>query len=305
LERRRPFDILISNSSVATILLRVLTSPRRIVYYVHDSLYSDRPQAGPMAGPIRYLLNHVIETIALRSADRVICASDGIATQVRSAGIPAEKLSVMYPLLRRLPSASLRPGRESSAEIVRRMRPFLLSVGQQTGRKRFDLLIGSLRQLRSDLRLVLVGDGPMNSAYRAQAVREGVGGRVEFLTEAEDDTLDLLYENCAAYVLASESEGFPITIAEALAHGSPVVLVCPSTREMGAAFGLRHAIVLEDLSVDAVARGVREVLERSGPEPDAVRPAIRQWAARYLPSDEEIRQKYDLIFGSLLGPATA
>lgn len=310
-QRREPSEIVLSNSSLSTILLRMLSCPGHLVHYVHDGLApSDAEREAPRSVS-RRLVNGFLEKVALRSAEKVICASDRIATQAELVGIPRSRLSVMYPLLRgrpRRPSATPAPAAPTGDF---RGAPFLLSVGQQTGRKRFEVLIEALRGLPEEYHLVLVGNGPFHDTYRAKAEQLGLKERVVFLRNIPDAVLDALYEACSGFVLASDNEGFPITVAEALSHGSPVVLACPSTVALAPTLSNEHVVLLRELSGEAVAAAIRTMLARSAPDPQAVRREIRRWALERLPSDEKIRQQYEGIFGALLdepvlgGPAVA
>jgi glycosyltransferase involved in cell wall biosynthesis len=297
--RRRPIDVVVSNSSIATLLLRGLSSPRRLIYYIHDSLSVPNAETTARRSFARWLVNDFLERLAVRSASRLICASDGIATQVRSTGVPDGKVTVMYPLLPRagpprpVDLAGLLPR-------VRRLRPFLLTVGQQTGRKRFDLLIEAMRSIPEPYRLVLVGDGPQHAELERLAESTGLSPRVHFLPNASDIVLEGLYQACAAFVLASENEGFPVTVAEASVHGAPVFVACPAGLDLGRSLDPRHALLSSELTAPAVAAGIRALLERTGPDVELVRPAIRHGAIRRWPTEEEVRQAYRAIFHGLL-----
>ncbi len=85
------------------------------------------------------------------------------------------------------------------------------------------LLEAAARVMRSDARarLVLVGDGSLRDAIRAQAERLGIGARTRLLGERKDSA-----QLAAAFdvaVLASLSEGLPNAVLEAMAVGVPVV----------------------------------------------------------------------------------
>lgn len=85
------------------------------------------------------------------------------------------------------------------------------------------LLEAFAKGLASDPRahLVLAGDGPLKSGLEASAVRLGIGGHVRFLG-LRQDIPDIL--NAAdVFVLASDWEGNPLSVMEAMAAGKPVV----------------------------------------------------------------------------------
>ena len=302
-ERQFPVDLIVSNSSISTVLLK-LFSRRPVVHYIHDGLYSrDTAPARLSARQFgSFVLNRLIEKLAIRMADKVICASHTIATQAVSAGAPESKLTVMYPLLRRLerkiPSSD-RP-LEKLPMPIQQLRPYLLSVGQQTGRKRFDCLIDALRFLPEPLNLVIVGDGPLHDSYRAQVASRDLSDRVVFLRAVDDALLDTLYHGCAAFVLASENEGFPISVAEALTRGRPCILACPSSEGLPMALDNDFLVVLSNLSVYGLVPAIQEALLRSTEDPESQRRSIRRWANSTFPSEEKIREDYDRIFRSLV-----
>jgi glycosyltransferase involved in cell wall biosynthesis len=246
---------------------------------------------------VSFVLNNVLEKMALRMADRVICASDSIATEAALTGLKTSKLSIMYPLVQlgvREQAARTPPSPRPSNPS-----PYLLSVGQQTGRKRFDLLIRALRSIPEPYRLVLVGDGPFQQQYRTLAEELGVGSRVHFLTNVDDSTLHSLYRLCALYVLVSENEGFPITVAEAMIEGAPVVLAGPSTYALRRRLPPVFLTTVYELDASVIAKSVTRRLLEVESEGPQLHSRIRAWAIQLFPTEEQIVKEYSRIFESL------
>jgi len=93
-----------------------------------------------------------------------------------------------------------------------------------------DLVIAAFaqeRRLNQNYRLVVAGadlERGELARLREQVVRMGVQGRVEFTGFVTGPRLRALYEQASLYVSAKEREAFPLTPAEALMSGTPVVL---------------------------------------------------------------------------------
>jgi glycosyltransferase involved in cell wall biosynthesis len=51
----------------------------------------------------------------------------------------------------------------------------------------------------------------------------GLGDRIDFVGERAGEALDELYHRASVFVLAAHYEGYGMALAEALAHGLPVV----------------------------------------------------------------------------------
>jgi sugar transferase (PEP-CTERM/EpsH1 system associated) len=79
----------------------------------------------------------------------------------------------------------------------------------------------SVPELRSRLRLLIVGDGPLRRRLKDLALDLGIADEVEF-TGARNDTPEQL-RRMTVFVLPSVNEGISNTILEAMATGLPVV----------------------------------------------------------------------------------
>lgn len=77
----------------------------------------------------------------------------------------------------------------------------------------------AMAQIPAETRLVLVGDGPDLDAARELAQTMGVSGRIDF-TGAQKDVRPFL-SDADIFVLASDDEGAPLVLLEAMASGLP------------------------------------------------------------------------------------
>jgi rhamnosyl/mannosyltransferase len=116
-------------------------------------------------------------------------------------------------------------GESPAASAIRRTygAPLLLFVGRLRYYKGLDVLIRAMPRVSA--RLVVVGTGPMESAWRQLAWEVGVGDRVIFVGDVSDEELPGYYQACDVFVLpASErSEAYGLVQLEAMASGRPVI----------------------------------------------------------------------------------
>ncbi len=107
----------------------------------------------------------------------------------------------------------------------------VLYAGQLIRRKRVDLLIDAMARPGCEGTLTIVGEGPEEDALRRRAREVGVEAR--FLRRVSHRSLRDLMRRSAIYAHASELEGHPKTIIEAMHAGCCVVAVdAPGTREV-------------------------------------------------------------------------
>ncbi len=79
----------------------------------------------------------------------------------------------------------------------------------------------SLRDRGMRFKMLTVGQGPLEAEVRAVHDRLGLGATVELLGERSDAVR--VMSGCDAFVLASNNEGLPVAVMEALALGLPIV----------------------------------------------------------------------------------
>ena len=100
----------------------------------------------------------------------------------------------------------------------------IVMVGRLAPPKRPGLAVRALAEIRRALpkaHLDLVGDGPLRNEVESLAVAQGVREAVRLLGTRKD-VPDLL-SGAACFLLASDYEGCPLSVLEAMAAGVPVV----------------------------------------------------------------------------------
>ena len=105
--------------------------------------------------------------------------------------------------------------------------PFLFYVGTYYPHKNVDRLLKAfvlLRKDHPDLTLVLAGKPDYTYEATHKLAKDlGLDNAVSFVGRISDEKLSWYYQNCAAYIFPSLSEGFGLPGLEAMAQGAPVV----------------------------------------------------------------------------------
>ncbi|MDG6999869.1 MAG: glycosyltransferase family 4 protein [Nitrososphaerota archaeon] len=135
----------------------------------------------------------------------------------------ANRVSVVFNPLR-TDLFSVRAELNSAGEFF----PEILSVGNLSYRKGFDILIRALATLVvafPRIRLTIVGKGPRKLELLALASSLNVENHVRLLDFIEDRDLARTYESCDIFVSPSRAggEAFGYVLAEAMATGKPVI----------------------------------------------------------------------------------
>ena len=159
------------------------------------------------------------ERAALAAAARVVVTSEATARIVSADYyVQSQCISVVRP-----GNDPVSPAPGSNDDVVR-----LLSVGSVVPGKGYDLLIMALATLAGlPWRLTVAGDRTRNPAAAARLdadiAARGLGDRVAVLGAVQSDRIIELYLASDVFVLASRFESYGMALAEAIAHGLPVV----------------------------------------------------------------------------------
>ncbi len=123
-------------------------------------------------------------------------------------------------------------GRSEARQRVGTDRRVVMSVARlDVGKGHLDLVRATTLTMHEDWDLVLVGDGPLTSEISEFAAQLGVTDRVRLLGSRGD--VPELLPAADVWALASESEGLPISVIEAMAAARPIVCYdLPTLRQM-------------------------------------------------------------------------
>ena len=159
------------------------------------------------------------ERRALRPCTGVLVSSEFSAGGLEAFGVPADRIRAVLPGTDpAIQAEGPGPGEP----------PMLLCVASVTPRKGHDVLVAALARAR-DLpwQCVCAGSLDRDRAHADYVLRRvaeaGLGERIDFVGERGTDGLAELYHGASIFVLASHYEGYGMALAEALAHGLPIV----------------------------------------------------------------------------------
>lgn len=181
---------------------------------------------------------------------------------------PSEFVKDDFAKFARINSRKITVTHESADKITDKAEPiealqdkqFIMYIGRPQPHKNLGRLLDAFEQLRQThphLRLVLAGkkDALYYQHEKAAAAR-GIKN-VIFTGFVSEGQLRWLYEQCAAYVFPSLSEGFGLPGLEAMVHGAPVVssdATClPEIYQDG-------ALYFDPLNVDDMAEKIEQMI---------------------------------------------
>lgn len=217
--------------------------PCTAVVTIHDLSF----EHGLMGRRDRLVFERVVPHAA-RTAARVLTVSERTKRDlVEHYGIPPERVVVTPNGV----DPAFHPVTQDAAA-----RPYALAVGAIQQRKNQRAALAAARE--AGLELVVVG--PVKDERAAAELREG-GARLEGYVEVE--RLAELYRGAACLVQSSRYEGFGLPLVEAMASGTPVVMVPdPALVEVAG----EAAVVVPEAEL---AAGIRRAVEERNTLADA------------------------------------
>lgn len=259
-------------------LLPALVRRLDVIALIHHPLADETGIEAALAAELR-----AAESEALAAVGGIVVTSPWTRRRLADYGVDPSRVAVVEPGTDRAPRAD-RP----TAETVR-----LLTVATVTPRKGHADLVAALAALDElDWTLRCVGslerDRACVTALESQIARSGLGSRIELVGELAAKAIDEEYASADLFVLPSRLEGYGMAIAEAVAHGLPVVSTTagaiPETLPRGS------GCLVAPGDVDALGAVLRRLIADPAALAGLAQAAVA--AGRSLPSWESVGSKF-------------
>lgn len=226
--------------ALGRVAARLLGLP--VVYTVHGFAFK------PAAPTRQRLAARASECVLAPLTTRMICVAEAERELSRGLPVAQDKVSV------------IRNGIGDTALQADTSRPLrrIVMVARFAAPKRPDLAMRAFaRAALPDCELVIAGEGPQLEAMRTLAA--GLAPARIRLPGAEQDVPALL-ASAQAFVLASDHEGFPLSVLEAMRAGLPVVATdLPGIREQ--LDGGRCGLLVPADDEEALAQALRRLAD--------------------------------------------
>lgn len=213
MRKERP-DIVVSfltrANCAAIVCSRILGIPCLISERVHTSSH--------FGSDSRRNLHKLMVRLLYPHADGIIAVSQGVAEDlIRNYAIPAHKVHTIYNPIDC--QAIERSAQERPAVGV--PSNYVVAVGRLVPNKNFPLLLRSFAAAHTESSLVILGEGPERGRLKELAVQLGIEGRVHMPGFVANPYA--IVGRAEFFVSASNAEGFPNAILEAMCIGRAVI----------------------------------------------------------------------------------
>lgn len=254
-------DVVHVNSSYSAILFSIFKRKVPIIYTMHDSIYYNYNDKVTIK-IFRVVINLILEFLATRNVSHVIVPTPGDKRRVGKFGVKENMISTIMGGIMTFSLEELFQ-KEFSAKDDYNF-PYILSVGKQDGRKRFDLLIKAMPLVNNEFKLILVGNGTERISLSNLVKSLGLGDRVLFVDYANKKDLESIYQQAKLYVIVSEREGFPGTIIESLSFGTPALYFTGNTNQNLDTIDKNDYLrIVKGLTVSEIADNINDCLENA------------------------------------------
>ncbi len=214
----RPIDLLIATRFPSYFARH----PRKVAWVIHQhraayelcgTAYSDFSDSEEDVGLRKQLI--ALDRRMLDECRHVFANARNTANRLaRFNGVAAEPLYHPPPIAERLT-----PGKYGD---------YLLVVGRLEGVKRPELAVRALAYAPASVRLIVVGDGSLRGTLERLAHDCGVGARVTFHGNADNDQLVGLYQGALATIYVPYDEDYGYVTLESFLCAKPVITAADS-----------------------------------------------------------------------------
>jgi glycosyltransferase involved in cell wall biosynthesis len=231
---------------------------RKVVTTMQDltTLRFTNPTKNQLLFKFKQRVYEWVNYVASRKSKAIITPTEFVKDDVaKFANLNSRKITVTYEA-----GDSIDAKPEPIAELEGKQ--FIMYVGRPTPHKNLERLIEAYAVLKTkhpELHLVLAGRTDKLFKRHANTVEKLGLSDVHFTGFISDGQLRWLYENCAAYVFPSLSEGFGLPGLEAMNHRAPVV--SSNATCLPEVYG-DAAHYFDPLDIDSMVKSIEDVLTK-------------------------------------------
>jgi glycosyltransferase involved in cell wall biosynthesis len=264
-------------TNLKIILAKKLFYPKKKLILTMDTVPGYSFSMGRFMDRMFTLYCKIFQKIIFNTPDIITLYGKSLVPYAIKAGVPKEKIRVISTGVDTKKYAAVKAGNagktgsnnsDNENNHSKNLRKELglkssktkiaLYAGLIVPRKGIDKIISIADRLRNeDIVFVLAGEGPKRKQYEAKAEKSGLGKKVFFLGQRKD--VPELYAQSDLFVLASDGEGLPGVVMEAMAAGVPCVasdIPCiPDLIEDG-----KSGFLCPKDDIDCFAKKIKELL---------------------------------------------
>jgi glycosyltransferase involved in cell wall biosynthesis len=252
LRRTGPFDVIHGHSSKAGALARIsgLFFPKAIKVYTPHAFVTMAPQVSCLFGTVEKILSLLCDAVIVASHFEKEHALKRIGINKRKVAVISNGVQMSGFSDRAAARREL--GYQNSEFVfgfVGRLSP------QKNPLRLIEAFIFARRQ-RPDLKLAIVGEGPLQAAIEETIVQRGLARHARFFPGKKGRNVVSGFDGL---LCSSDYEGFPIVFLEALAASVPIV----TTRVGGALESVvegQTGFVADDFSVESLALAMLKLI---------------------------------------------
>ncbi len=205
--RRNHYDLIHTHFIYPTGLVAYLLNKVTGMPYIITVHGSDVPGYNPDRFQLAHKLTNWLWQAIVRNSVGLICPSNHIKRLVREySDHPITIISNGITV--------------KTAPAVEKQNQILL-VSRLFKRKGAQYLLNAIRDMNTDWKVVIVGDGPYLKTLKALA--KGVRPKVEFMGYVQGKPLQDLYNSSKIFVFPSLRENFPVVLLEAMEAGCAII----------------------------------------------------------------------------------